>query len=214
MNTELFNLGYYICQIEDTPPYLKKISNKFISLSGCLCTHEPQISLCHGWRPHGDNIEYMKKHGLTEEQYLNYSNEIQNAFDNKKFFFDGRFTDEKDAKYFYYKYFKSDRYILTSFATEGAYFEKLVNDGFEQSKQLISLHTKQILGYDIIGWDIGGFHSFLCNSLHEEFEEITFSKYGLVELDFSIVKKMAESIQGRGEPVEWVPVIIYSPNYE
>lgn len=80
MNKGLYNLGFYICKIEDTPKYLNGISNKLISLSECLCTHEPQIGLCHGWKPNGDNIEYMENLGLTLNQYLDYSKEIQNVF--------------------------------------------------------------------------------------------------------------------------------------
>lgn len=110
MNEKLYNLGFYICKIENIPKYLNGISNKLISLSGCLCTYELQICLCHGWKSNGDNVGYMEKLGLTSKQY---------------------FAD--------------------SFATE----------------------------------------------------------YGLIASDFLTVKEMCKSIRGIGEPVDWIPVIVF-----
>lgn len=69
----------------------------------------------------------------------------------------------------------------------------------------------RILKWDIIGFDIDGFHSFLCNSLQKEFENISFSENGLIDLDFWAVKEMCKNIQGLGEPVDWIPVIVFAP---
>ncbi len=30
----------------------------------------------------------------------------------------------------------------------------------------------QLLGYDVLGWDFGGFHSYICNGLETEFAEL------------------------------------------
>ena len=89
MHEELYNLGFYICRIEDTPEFLNGISDKLISVSDCLCMHEPQICLCHGWIPNGDNVEYMEKLGLTSKQYLDYSKAIQNVFESGRYSMDG-----------------------------------------------------------------------------------------------------------------------------
>lgn len=37
------------------------------------------------------------------------------------------------------------------------------------------------IGMDILGWDNCSFHSFLCNSLQDEFPDIRFNKYGFIE---------------------------------
>ena len=52
----------------------------------------------------------------------------------------------------------------------------------------------RILKWDIIGFDIDGFHSFLCNSLQKEFENISFSENGLIDLDFLTVKEMCKKL--------------------
>jgi len=87
-----------------------------------LCTHEPQICLCNGWKPNGDNVKYMENPGLTLKQYFEYSNKVQNVFENGRYFIDGRFSNEEDAKYLYCKYFSNQQYILISFAAEYEYY--------------------------------------------------------------------------------------------
>ena len=61
------------------------------------------------------------------------------------------------------------------------------------------------LGNDILGWDISGFHSFLCNSLQKELPDIKFNHMGLLDHDFQEVAHFAGQIKGKGEPVEWIP---------
>ena len=67
------------------------------------------------------------------------------------------------------------------------------------------IDSNELLGYDILGWDISGFHSFLCNSLHKESETLRFNKFCLMENEFETVQDFTKKIQGKGEPVEWIP---------
>ncbi len=56
------------------------------------------------------------------------------------------------------------------------------------------------------GWMwIAGFHSFLCNSLQKELPVIRFNDVGLLGNVFSEVEGFTRQIQGKGEPVEWIP---------
>ena len=52
---------------------------------------------------------------------------------------------------------------------------------------------------------IAGFHSFLCNSLQKELPVIRFNDVGLLGNVFSEVEGFTRQIQGKGEPVEWIP---------
>ena len=65
------------------------------------------------------------------------------------------------------------------------------------------------IGMDILGWDNYSFHSFLCNSLQDEFTDIRFNKYGFIETDYETAALIASKIQGMGEPVDWFPVAVY-----
>ena len=58
------------------------------------------------------------------------------------------------------------------------------------------------------GWkkkEESGFHSFLCNSLHNDLPTAKFNHIGLLENDFEEVVQFACLIEGTGEPVEWIP---------
>ncbi len=63
----------------------------------------------------------------------------------------------------------------------------------------------ELLGFDILGWDICSFHSFLCNRLHEMLPGVKFNHYGLLEHTFEETVAFSNKIQGYGEPVLWVP---------
>lgn len=207
VENEYITLGYYICKLKDAPRYLSDISEKLISVSDCLCNHEPQIFLCHGWKSEGNNEEYRLSYNLNMEQYIEMSQKITKLFSDEKFFTDGRFLNVKDAQYFYKKYFSDSQYILVSLVIKPCYLNALGKD-FKIEEEADDEEGSELLGCDIIGWDISGFHSFLCNSLHEEYENIKFNSFGLLDMEYTDVEKMTLKIQGMGEPVVWVPVII------
>ena len=52
---------------------------------------------------------------------------------------------------------------------------------------------------------IGGFHSFLCNSLQKELSGARFNNVGLLDNVFQEVEGFVHQIKGKGEPVEWIP---------
>ncbi len=205
---EFITLGYYICPITNTPEYLHNISKKFISVSECLCDHQPQLEFCAGVVPYGNNADYREKYQLTLNKYQMMSEQIERLFDKKLFDSDGRFLCKKDAVSFYKTYFNFPEIAFISLEIDkkntnelGANFTYIQD---EKEYDTLSI-SQEILGYDIIGWDIGGFHSFLCNNLHKEFNDIKFTPLGLLDMDYCKVASMAQMIQGRGEPVNWIP---------
>ena len=197
-------IGYYICKFSDCPSYLGMKSDHFISASECLSDHEPQLFLCHGWTPNGDDETYIR-YFPTREIYLKMSGEINELFRKKMFFEDGRFLRKEDALYFYHKYYDDSDHMLISVSTLPAYRSSLGNAIISEDQD----EEGEYLGNDLIGWEFSGFHSFLCNSLQEEFPQIEFNNYGLINDAFEVVIKMAEQIQGMGEPVDWIPVKIH-----
>lgn len=208
MNNSYSILGYYICEFTNCPPFLNGIAEKIISISDCLCVHEPRIFLCHGWKPNGDNKDYIRLFS-SHADYLQMSEEILHLSGRNLFAADGRFIRKNDAVLFYKKYFnKPTKYILVSVGTKEQYI-KAFDDSFQIEKAIASNNENDIIGCDIIGWDISGFHSFLCNSLNEEFSDIEFNSYGLLNLPYTEVEQMALKIKGMGEPVEWIPVILH-----
>lgn len=53
-------------------------------------------------------------------------------------------------------------------------------------------------------------HSFLCNHLHKELPTARFNQYGLLDNSFEEVIEFSNQIEGKGEPVEWIPCRIGS----
>ena len=66
------------------------------------------------------------------------------------------------------------------------------------------------LGYEVLCWDIGGFHSFICNGLEKDYEEklqLIFNENGFFnELD-SAVKAVEYTRRDEvgAEPGYWAP---------
>lgn len=198
---ELIPFGFYICRAAKHHPLSNSEPNRMISASDCLCDHEPQLSLCHGWEPHGDDADYISRF-LSKDEYLKMSEEINSLFSSGHFFGDGRFTRLEDALHFFDAYFKD--HILISISTLPEYLS-ISDDLMYHGKDDISNYEP--IGMDILGWDMGlGFHSFLCNALQDGFPDIRFNEYGFMDSDLKTAASIASKIQGMGEPVDWFPV--------
>jgi hypothetical protein len=197
---ELIPFGFYICRAAKHHPLSNIEPNMMISASDCLCDHEPQLSLCHGWEPHGDDADYISRF-CSQDEYLKMSEEINSLFSSGAFFGDGRFTRLEDALHFFDSYFQDC--ILISVSTSPEYLS-LNYDLKYYGKDDVSDYEP--IGMDILGGDYMGFHSFLCNSLQDECPDIGFNKHGFMETDFKNSASIASKIQGMGEPVDWFPV--------
>ncbi|MBQ6570658.1 MAG: hypothetical protein IJL87_10475 [Clostridia bacterium] len=200
-------IGYFICKFSDCPHFLGINADRFISASDCLCDHEPKIFLCHGWQPGGDNQEYINTCFLGKEEYNKMSEEISELFAVGAVLANGMFLRKEDAKYIYKEYFCDEKHILVSVSTKKEYL-CLLDGVIAAEKNTEKLPDEKIIGNDIIGWDISGFHSFLCNSLHERFDGICFNKYGLLDEDYGKTEERAKRIAGLGEPVDWFAAIM------
>lgn len=207
MKNKFVILGYYICEYTFSPLFLRGIAKKNISISECLCNHEPRIFLCHGWKPDGDQQEYID-YFSSKEKYIKMSEEITDLLKECLYDTDGRFLRKENALYFYKEYFNDSKHILVSVCAKEEYI-KLLGDDFNIEKNPVNEMDGNLIGYDIIGWDISSFHSFLCNSLQKQFLDVKFNSYGLLDETYSKTEQMSFSIQGMGEPVDWIPVILH-----
>ena len=207
MKNEYVTIGYYICEYTFSPPFLSDISEKNVSISNCLCVHEPRIFLCHGWKSNGDKQEYINCFS-SKEKYIKMSDEITELLNENLFATDGRFLHKENAVYFYKEYFNDPEHILVSVCVKDEYI-KLLGDDFKIEKNLADEIDGETIGYDIIGWDVSAFHSFLCSGLEKQFPDVRFNLYGLLDETYYKTEQMSFSIQGMGEPVDWIPVILH-----
>ena len=199
-------IGYYIVEVIDTPKWLSGISNHMLSVSSCIGEIHPKWQTYIGGWKKGEEREYQNKLKMSDGQYKDFSKTVNQLFISKRLDVDGRFPYLSDARRFYDNYYDEGEYKLVSISTFDKYLEILAEELKGSNAPINGEADGNLpLGSDILGWDISGFHSFLCNSLHNDLLTVKFNHIGLLENDFEEVVQFACKIEGTGEPVEWIP---------
>lgn len=204
-------VGYYICERIPIPGWLHR-SGTMLSVSGCFDGIHPRLDTCffqNDYIAPEEREGYKTRWGLNEERAGKLVTDV-GALMGKGLAEDGRFTRLDDAHYFYESYFANGQCILVSLSTTEECFEMLQKEMVPAGPGTGSLlpgvpDENELLGFDILGWDICSFHSFLCNSLHEMLPGVRFNHYGLLKHTFEETAVFANRIQGYGEPVLWIP---------
>lgn len=145
---------------------------------------------------------------LSDSQYREFSDAANHLFDLRRIDVDCRFLQASDAQKFYKEFCSEIDCRIVSVSTIPKYFEILEKElKCSNSHGLINGNTDNSLwiGSDILGWDIAGFHSFLCNFLQVGLPGVKFNDAGLLANDFRDVISYAGQIGGLGEPVKWIP---------
>lgn len=203
-------LGYYICEKLIAPDCLGIKSDGMISVSACFSGIHPDLTYCYfSNNRKKERVEYYKKWNINEEKANMLQKEIDSMFESR-LEIDGRFSNFEDAKKICENYFDTNRCKIVSVSTKEEYYRKLTDKLSGNSNGINGffpdvLDKNDLIGYDILGWDFSGFHTFLCNNLQKELKNPKFNQYCLLENDFEAVVGFASQIQGKGEPVEWIP---------
>ena len=204
-------IGYYICEFIQIPQYLNR-KGSMISVSECFGGTHPRLDTCffiNNYITAQERDAYKKLWNLTEEKITQLTKEISFLLE-KGLAVDGCFSRLSDARYFYDSFFSGENSILVSVSTKEKYWEILKEEWTDSDCGRQSLTTdyedkNELLGIDILGWDIGGFHYFLCNRLDKMLPAASFNSYGLLENTFDEAADFSSQIQGYGEPVIWIP---------
>ena len=205
-------LGYYICEKIIAPNWIGIKSNEMITVSGCFSGILPDLEYCYFINNRKkERSEYLKKWNINKEKAIMLQKEMQDMF-QKRLAMDGRFSELADAKKIYENYFNERKCVIVSVSTTEEYYKIAMEELGEQSNVVNDFYSgssdeNELLGYDILGWDrdSGLYHTFLCNHLHKDLESLKFNKYCLIENNFEMVQNFAKNIQGKGEPVKWIP---------
>ena len=203
-------IGYYICEKLAIPNFLGIEADEMITVSDCFSGTHPNLTYCYFSNPQRqERVEYLNKWNINEEKAILLENDINSMFENS-LAIDGRFLHLSDAKRICEKYFDSNQCVIVSVSTTEEYYNIITDEIRKNANGIYDFFTdvldeNNFLGYDILGWDLSGFHTFLCNSLQKESELLKFTKCCLLENDFETVQNFAKDIQDKGEPVEWIP---------
>lgn len=200
-------VGYYICEIKDAMEWLNGIGKQVLSVSGCIGDQHPKWECFLGGWCKGESQEYQKSLRMNDEQYREFTETANRLFDAKRMDVDSRFLKLSDARYVHKRFCSAIPCRVVSISTLPEYMEELAEEWEGDGYGLTSGETDGGLwiGSDILGWDMSGFHSFLCNSLQDGLPAARFNDIGLLENDFHEVIRYAKQIEGLGEPVKWIP---------
>lgn len=202
--------GYYICEKTAVPDFLGIKSDEMITVSDCFSDNHPKLLYCYfDDNRKAERVAYRKRWDMDETKAMMLQSDIHNMF-QKCLAIDGRFLNYEDAQRIRANYFDANKCVIVSVSTTEENYTKITEELREHSNAINNFFTgasdeNELIGYDILGWDISGFHTFLCNSLHKESKMLRFNKHCLLENEFKSVQDFAKQIQGKGEPVEWIP---------
>lgn len=200
-----------------------------LSASNCICDNFPDIGLCWN-KSESKKKEYMKQLNLSQDIFTYMEKWVEQEFDIKSLGFPHVFTNLDKAKEFYHKYLNDTKnikligiglptgmldHLKSDFGEEGFFYGVEYNISQKKILEMNGL----TLGYEILGYEYGTFHSYICNHLFEEYKE-KFS-FSLNENGFIRSLKEAEQlaqytndeIEGT-EPVLWLPWVVVEYSLE
>ncbi len=187
----LKNMGYFLVEPIAKPACFDLPCTRLLSLSNCIVQifPEPAERFCKD----------LPVWNLIEEGRFSPS--------------DGRFLVLRDALMFYeqLKTEVNGLRIIGQFA-ETDVIRRFVS-GCENEVFLCkeTVAPKKLLGGEILGED-GGLHSYLCNGFEKDLRKkffVQWNDWGLIQNSYEEMRVFAEFLQGRGEPVEWLPYLLF-----
>lgn len=224
---KFFAGGYYIISETKRKNYMSEelINDRVITVSNCICEHSIGEWTIRWWSDH-KRINYFKELlSLSSEKVDEFLDDIEELYNIKKFGFPGVFTDLESARFIYKKYLnhlegfkligiglREDEYRtycdLEDIEKNNEHYG--INICFSNKK---ILDKTNILGYDILGYEFGYFHSYLCNGLEKDIYrklKVKPNKKGLFN-NYNSAKLATDYISDESigaEPALWQPWII------
>ena len=211
------NIGYYIVERMPTPEYLDLKCKQIITISNCICNTHPSLAGSFYINCEKQHLEYKKSLGLSGEDFEKLKETVLRLYDECKLDVDSRFLELSDALLFCENYLHNkSNSTMISIALEDVFFDLFAEDTSENLNTPILLDSQKndgdFIGYDILGWDWSSFHSYLCNNLNQDILNkypLEVNEYGLIQNPYSQVKEFTKYIDGKGEPVIWLPYVVY-----
>ncbi|MBA4688004.1 MAG: hypothetical protein H2184_12680 [Candidatus Galacturonibacter soehngenii] len=219
LNEYFYLGGYFIIKPITRAEWMNHdvLPESLLSASSCICDFYPDSSVVFN-KSRKKKKEYRKEIGVDFSDYNKMEDwlnkESENRFEYPNFFSSLNSANEFCQKFLYNQ---SDLRII------GVALPKICRDAFlEEQDDLgygicknihnamtIDLHSK-ILGYEILGYEHGGFHSYICNGLENQYKNKF--DYSLNENGFIETLKEAQMLANYtneevkdAEPVKWFP---------
>lgn len=218
--------GYFIVEQTRRSDYMSKdlLPDFIFTPSNCICNLHPD-SHCLSWvRKDVKEINgYQKRIKLPDDDFNSLCQDCNKYFEENKYGWVNMFLDLECLHYIKNKYFNNiDNLKILAISTTQQYMDDFLqeetppeNHGESGVYTMLKIKEeidiqKKFRGYEILGFEYGSFHSFICNGLEKELNGklgINFNSNGLID-NYKDACKAAEHVNNSGvgaEPVLWQP---------
>ena len=224
---EFYVGGYYLIEGTSIKEWMNHdlLPSQIFTPSSCICNLHPE-DICLSWVKGDKKVkeEYRAKLGITKEQFAELQKNIDESFNKEKYGWLQVFIEVEDARRYYNHWLSNQpdiKLIAIALNEEhrGIFLEEEKPEGNNAGSygNWLSLQNgvtidmgEGLLGYEVLGFEMGSFHSFICNSLENDFFEklgIRFNNRGLIST-YSEASKAADYAQDPevgAEPALWQP---------
>jgi hypothetical protein len=223
--------GYYIITSVVRPDYMDKelTPDTILSVSECICDLHPETTVLWG-RSNEVKRKYAQQLNLSHDTFNEIEKWVEDKFEAGIFGFPQVFTTFELAREFLSKFLchLSDAKIIgiglpKEYVEEFIEYEESKNKPEENQYGIEKLLLRRIpieekdskmMGYEVLGFEYGTFHSYLCNGLEKDFNKhfkFTLNQNGLIpslEEAARYCEYSNEEDLGT-EPVLWLPWALY-----
>jgi len=222
LNQNFYLGGYYIVKSTLRADYMNSnvLHHSVLSASRCICNFYPDIDVI--WSESKKKKEtYRKTLRLDNYTYDEMEHWINDEFE-KNFDFPDVFNNYESAVKFCHKFLNNQNSIrIIGVALPNKYRDVFLaeQDDFRYGicknlNQSLCINLNgTVLGYEILGFEAGGFHSYICNHLENYYYDkykIKLNNHGLISTleEAQILADYTNNEIKDTEPVLWLPWII------
>lgn len=224
--------GYYLISPSARADYMDSslLPETILTVSACMCQQHPTIDFLWG-KSRKKKQNYALELNTSSEVLDEMENWVEENFRNQRFLFPQVFTTVQLAKEFQAKFLDH----LDGLKVVGMGLpEQFVNDyldeeethlkpkedqyGVEQclmSRTEIDPQFNEMLGYEVLGFESGIFHTYLCNHLEKDFDDafsFSLNNHGFIQ---NLEKAITYCDYSNNEEIEteevlWLPWAIFN----
>ncbi len=223
--------GYYLILPTLRKEYMNKtiVPESVLSISECICTHYPDISILWG-NSEVKKDRYMDQLGLSPNTFQLLEQWIEEHRETRDVLFPQVFSNLDAAQTFvnsYLIHLPDIRIICiglpeqykVDFLEDVAAFSSKNPEPYGVEKMLSGhlgpdMDGAEKIGYEVLGFDSGLFHSYLCNGLERDFSQqfnFSLNSRGLIHT-FEEADRYSNYCNELGEATEsvlWFPWAIF-----
>jgi hypothetical protein len=183
LESQFYNAGFFLIEGAKRTEWMSAeiLPEMIYSLSGCICNLHPPMELIPWVK--GDSIDdYQKRLELPDREFLELMLRFEKLFDAQKFGWNSVFFEVEVAKDFAKTHLQKIQDLklyqaLVPMKLVETILKETESEAFEPhglrtiilKKEIAKTNLNTMLGFEIIGYDLNHFHSFVCNSLENDF---------------------------------------------